>query len=55
MFVHRLITQGSIEEKMEELKARKQALSDNILGAGAGATLGLTEGDLEALFAPVGG
>jgi len=54
VFVHRLITQGTIEEKMEELKARKQALSDNILGAGAGATLGLTEGDLEALFTPVG-
>ncbi len=55
VFVHRLITQGTIEEKMEALKARKQALSDTILGAGPGATLGLTEADLDALFAPVGG
>ena len=37
MFVHRLITAGTIEEKMETLKQRKQAL---------------TEGDLNVLFAP---
>ena len=32
------------------LKARKQALVDGILGAGPGATLGITEADLEELL-----
>jgi len=53
VFVHRLITAGTIEQKMEVLKQRKQALADGILGATAGSKLGLTEGDLEMLFAPV--
>ncbi len=52
VFVHRLITAGTIEEKMETLKARKQALADGILEASAGATLALTENDLDMLFAP---
>ena len=52
VFVHRLITAGTIEEKMETLKQRKQALADGILGATTGATLTLTEGDLDILFAP---
>ena len=52
VFVHRLITAGTIEEKMETLKQRKQALADGILGATTGATLALTEGDLDILFAP---
>ena len=51
VFVHRLITAGTIEEKMETLKQRKQALADGILGASSGATLALTEGDLDMLFA----
>ena len=33
VFVHRLITAGTIEKKMEILKQRKQALADGILGA----------------------
>ena len=52
VFVHRLITAGTIEEKMETLKQRKQALADGILGAATGAMLALTEGDLDILFAP---
>ncbi len=47
VFVHRLITAGTIEEKMETLKARKQALADGILAASAGATPALTESDLD--------
>jgi SNF2 family DNA or RNA helicase len=50
VFVHRLITAGSIEEKMEGLKARKQALAAGILGASAGTALALTEADLDLLF-----
>jgi hypothetical protein len=54
VFVHRLITAGTIEEKMETLKQRKQALADGILGATTGTTLALSEGDLDILFAPSG-
>ena len=50
VFVHRLITEGTIEHKMEMLKRRKQALADGILGATTGTTLALTEGDLDMLF-----
>ncbi len=50
VFVHRLITVGTIEEKMETLKARKQALVAGILEAEAGGPLKLTEADVEALF-----
>jgi SNF2 family DNA or RNA helicase len=50
VFVHRLITLGTIEEKMETLKARKQALVAGILNAEAGATLKMTEADVQALF-----
>lgn len=55
VFVHRLITAGTIEAKMEVLKQRKQALADGILGASAGSKSGLTEGDLEMLFSPTTG
>jgi superfamily II DNA or RNA helicase len=51
VFVHRLITQSTIEEKMEILKSRKQAIVAGILNAESGATLKITEADVEALFA----
>lgn len=51
MFVHRLVTVGTIEEKMEELKWRKRALVDGILNAERGSVLGLAEADIDALFA----
>ena len=52
VFVHRLITAGTIEEKMETLKARKQALADGILEASTRETLAMTESDLDMLFGP---
>jgi superfamily II DNA or RNA helicase len=52
VFVHRLIAIGTIEEKMEVLKARKQALVAGILDAEAGSTLNLTEEDVAAMFEP---
>ena len=55
VFVHRLITAGSIEEKMEALKQRKQALVAGILDASAATAPALTEGDLNMLFAPIAG
>jgi hypothetical protein len=54
VFVHRLITQGTIEEKMQGLKARKQALVDGILNGAAGKTLAISEADIDDLFAPLG-
>ena len=50
VFVHRLTTVGTIEEKMEVLKQRKQALASGILEGTAGALLKLTERDLDLLF-----
>ena len=54
MFVHRLIAAGTIEEKMEALKARKQALVAGILGEARGGALRMTQEDVDALFEPVG-
>ena len=51
MFVYRLIAVGTIEEKMEVLKQRKQALAAGILEGTAGAVLKLTERELDLLFA----
>ena len=51
VFVHRLIAEGTIEAKMETLKARKQAIVAGILGGAAGTALAITEDDLEDLFA----
>jgi superfamily II DNA or RNA helicase len=51
VFVHRLITLGSIEEKMETLKEKKRALVASVLDAEHGGALMLTEADVEELFA----
>ena len=51
VFVHRLITLGTIEEKMETLKERKRALVAAVLEAREGSALGLSEADIEELFA----
>ncbi|MGH7211747.1 MAG: DEAD/DEAH box helicase, partial [Acetobacteraceae bacterium] len=53
VFAHRLITVGTIEEKMETLKARKQALVAGILGGESGRALKMSEADVEELLAPV--
>ncbi len=52
VFVYRLVTLSSIEEKMEGLKARKRDLAAGIFDPDSGATLELSEADVEALFAP---
>ena len=48
--VHRLVTVGPIEEKMEVLKDRKRALVASVMEAEHGGALKLTEADVEALF-----
>ena len=52
VFVHRLVTLGTIEEKMEQLKAKKRALVNAVLAAEQGGALKMTMLDIEALFAP---
>jgi superfamily II DNA or RNA helicase len=50
VFVHRLMTENSIEEKMEVLKARKSALAEGILSGAGARALRMTEADVEMLF-----
>jgi len=55
VFAYRLLTIGTVEEKMLELQSRKRALADALLSGSATATSQITEADLDALFAPAGG
>ncbi len=50
VFVYRLVTTDTIEQKMELLKARKRALVAGILEAERSGTLAMTEADIELLF-----
>ena len=54
VFVYKLVVQGSIEERMLELQARKQALSNSVLGHDAAGALKFDEADLQALLSPLG-
>ena len=54
VFVHRLVTLGTIEEKMEVLKEKKRGIVASVMDAEHGGALGLTEADVEDLFAPAG-
>ncbi|MGT2436069.1 DEAD/DEAH box helicase [Bradyrhizobium betae] len=50
VFVYRLVASGTIEEKMDELKARKRALADGLFDRNGGIASALTESDVNALF-----
>lgn len=52
VFVYKLICEGTVEERITELQARKAALSEALLGDGAAATTGIKAEDLEALLGP---
>ena len=51
VFVHRLVTLGTIEEKMEVLKEKKRAIVASVMDAEHGGALKLTGEDIEELFA----
>ena len=54
VFVYQLVAQGSIEERMLELQARKKALADGLLGQDDGAALAkFSESELSLLLAPL--
>lgn len=50
VFVYRLVAAGTIEEKMDELKARKRALADGLFDHEGQIAATLTEDDVKALF-----
>ena len=54
VFVYQLVAQGSIEERMLELQARKKALADGLLGRDDGAALSkFSTTELKLLLAPL--
>ena len=55
VFVHRLVAAGTVEEKILDMQARKQALADALFDveSDAGETL-LAEATLHDLFGPLG-
>ncbi|MDR6215552.1 DEAD/DEAH box helicase [Paracidovorax wautersii] len=53
VFVYTLVVEGSIEERMLELQARKQALASGVLGHDADGAAKFSEDDLNALLAPL--
>ncbi len=53
VFVYKLVVQGSIEERMLELQARKRALVEGVLGADREGAMKFNEADLEGLLAPL--
>jgi len=54
VFVYKLLTEGTVEQRVAELQARKQALADAMLAGGGASAGSLTHDDLELLFAPLG-
>jgi superfamily II DNA or RNA helicase len=47
--VHRMITEGTIEDRIADMLARKQKLADSVLGAGEAALTELTDAELADL------
>jgi len=55
VFVHRLVAAGTVEEKILDMQARKQALADALFDdSGAAPDELLDEATLQDLFAPLG-
>lgn len=54
VFVHRLVAAGTVEEKILDMQARKQALADALFDDASGAAkILLDEATLQDLFAPL--
>ncbi|MFM2042396.1 MAG: hypothetical protein RLY86_972 [Pseudomonadota bacterium] len=53
VFVYRLVADGTVEDRMLELQARKRALAQAVHEVGADSPGALTEADIDALFAPI--
>ena len=53
VFVYKLVVEGSIEERILELQARKAALAEGVLGSDGGGASKFSPADLQALLAPL--
>jgi superfamily II DNA or RNA helicase len=53
VFVYRLVAEGTLEERILDLQARKQALADAVYGDEEQVASRLSDDDLKALFAPI--
>ncbi|MDX8404911.1 MAG: DEAD/DEAH box helicase [Mariprofundus sp.] len=53
VFVYKLLTEGTVEERILEMQERKRELANSIHQQGAGKTPLWTPADLESLFAPL--
>jgi superfamily II DNA or RNA helicase len=53
VFVYKLLVQGSIEERMLALQARKSALSESVLGTDSAGAPKFSAEDLQGLLAPL--
>jgi superfamily II DNA or RNA helicase len=53
VFVYKLLTEGTVEQRVADLQARKQALADAMLEGGGAAAGILSPDDLDLLFAPL--
>lgn len=53
VFVYKLLTEGTVEQRVADLQARKQALADAMLEGGGAASGILSTDDLDLLFAPL--
>jgi SNF2 family DNA or RNA helicase len=53
VFVYKLVVEGSIEERILELQARKAALAEGVLGSDGATAPKFSSEDLQALLAPL--
>ena len=53
VFVYKLVVEGSIEERMLALQARKAALAEGVLGSDAAAAVKFSPDDLRGLLSPL--
>jgi len=53
VFIYKLVVEGSIEERMLALQARKAALAEGVLGHDAAETTKFSVADLQGLLAPL--
>jgi SNF2 family DNA or RNA helicase len=53
VFVYKLIAQGTLEEKIQEMQRKKGELASALLAEEAGLALRIGEDDLQAIFAPL--
>jgi SNF2 family DNA or RNA helicase len=54
VFVYKLMTVGTVEEKIFELQKRKRELVQGLLNEERSDSVKLSSGDLDVLFAPIG-